>query len=277
MFVSAVHLSTFIGLRLRRASHGVAWLAVLILLTSNGVGCQQSAPDGRQSLLIHAASSLTDAFHEMKLEFERVHPMTDVLLAFSGSQVLRVQIEQGASADVLAMANQLHTEALVEAGLIGKPQVFAHNELALIVPSDNPSGIESFADLPRATRLVLGTDQVPVGLYTHQMLLKSDADQEDQFLDRVLDGVVSRESNTRLVRAKVELGEADAAIVYRTDALGSVRVRSIPIPAEMNVRAQYFISGLSASERQQSIRDWISFILSDAGQAILKRHGFVEG
>ncbi|MGE4619204.1 MAG: molybdate ABC transporter substrate-binding protein [Planctomycetota bacterium] len=272
MIASPGFSSTFIDRWFSRIKPGIALFVVMTL-----GGCQPSSSDGREFLQVHAASSLTNAFEQLAQAFENAHSGIDVSLVFSGSQILRLQIEQGASADVLAMANQLHTEALVKAGLISKPQVFAHNELALIVPNDNPSGIESYADLPRAKRLVLGTNQVPVGLYTHQMLSKHGAGQEDQFLDRVLDGVVSRESNTRLVRAKVELGEADAAIVYRTDALGSDRVRSIPIPAEMNVQAQYFISGLPASERQQSIRDWIAFILSDEGQAILKRHGFVEG
>ncbi len=277
MLLSTVHSSTSARCRFRSSLRCVSVVLALVLVAGHGVGCRQQVAGDRQLLIVHAASSLTEAFQELKREFERSHPLTEVSLVFSGSQVLRLQIEQGAAADILATANQQHTEILVEAGLVKNPLVFAHNELVLIVPHDNPAGIESFEDLPKAQRLVVGTDQVPVGQYTRQMLLKAADRLGMQFTRQVQSRVVSLESNARLVRAKVELGEADAALVYRTDAAISDRVRSIPIPAEINVQARYFIGELAASEGQQVVRDWIAFALSPAGQAILIRHGFVEG
>ena len=89
--------------------------------------------------------------------------------------------------------------------------------------------------------------------------------------------VVSEESNVRLVRAKVELGEADAAIVYRTDAVSSKRVRVIAIPAEVNVRAAYPMGVVANTRRPEQARQWISFVLSPQGKAILARHGFLVG
>lgn len=256
---------------------GVALVMAIALVFATVAGCRHHDPGGREILLVYAASSLTEAFQEMEREFEKSHPLADVSLVFSGSQVLRIQIEQGAPSDVLATANPQHTEILVASGLMENPLVFARNELVLIVPLDNPAGIETFEDLPKASRLVVGTNQVPVGNYTHLMLDNAGKKLGADFEQQVYSRVVSLENNVRLVRAKVELGVADAAIVYRTDALVSDKVRSISIPSDINVQAEYFIGELIRSSHRELADDWIDFTLSPLGQEILIRHGFVEG
>ncbi len=160
-----------------------------------------------ENLTVLAASSLTEALGTIEGDLERASPALSLSTTFAGSQVLRLQIEQGAPADVFLSADEAHVDALLRAGLVVEPVLFAHNELVVIVPPSNPAGIESLEDLPRARRLVIGDASVPVGRYTRAMLARAG------LADAVLPNVVSEESNVRLVRAKVELGEADAAVV----------------------------------------------------------------
>jgi len=239
---------------------------VLLALLCAGCG-DDGASDA--TLRVFAASSLTDAFGALEREYERAHPHVDVSPSFAGSQILRLQIEQGAPADVFASADRAHMDALAEGGHVADAEVFAHNALVVIVPPDNPARIERFEDLPRAERLVLGDPNVPVGRYAREMLSRTD------FGDAVLARVASEEPNVRLVRAKVELGEADAAIVYRTDATDRVRVIEIPEPP--NVRADYHVGVVTRSDRRALARDWIDFLQSEAGRRTLTAHGFSSG
>lgn len=234
------------------------------------------ADEGRRTVQVFAASSLADAFREMETAFETAHPGTDVELVFAGSQVLRLQIEHGARADVFASADRRHIESLERARLVTEYREFAGNELVVIVPLDNPAGIESFGDLARARSLVVGTENVPIGAYTRELLSRAGARKGRGFERGVLDRVVSEESNARLVRAKVELGVADAAIVYRTDAAPG-RVRVIPVPRWANVRAGYLMGAVAGSANPEGAEQWIGFVASPAGQGILSRQGFVAG
>ena len=226
-------------------------------------------------LNVYAASSLTDAFTEIERAFEAAHDGVDAALTFAGSQVLRLQIEQGAPADLFASANPDHARALRDARLLGGVRPFAVNELAVIVPLDNPAGIESYGGLTAAERLVIGTENVPVGRYTRAALRRSAAALGAEFEATVLSRVVSLENNVRLVRAKVELGEADAGIVYRTDAVASTRVRTIPIPADLNEHAEYVIGIVTNGDAAEPAERWIAFLLSPVGRTILGEHGFL--
>ncbi|ACY16803.1 molybdate ABC transporter substrate-binding protein [Haliangium ochraceum] len=256
----------------------------LLLLTGAlalglGSGCARDAePDATPTLQVFAASSLTEAFDALARGFERAHPGTRVALSFAGSQVLRLQIEQGARADVYASANGAHMDALRAAALLGASEVFAHNQLVVITPRDNPAGIERFADLARAERLVIGADTVPVGVYTRALFERAASDARPglgpDFAAAVRAHVVSAESNVRLVRAKVELGEADAAIVYRTDALASERVRVVPVPAELAAPAGYHIGVLANAAHADAARAWLAYLGSHEGRATLRAHGF---
>ncbi|MCA9550570.1 MAG: molybdate ABC transporter substrate-binding protein [Myxococcales bacterium] len=235
-------------------------------------------------LHVYAASSLTEAFTALRARFEAEHPRVEVRLTFAGSQVLRLQIEQGAGADVFASANPWHIEALAAAGRVEPGRAFAENGLAVIVPPDNPAGLQAFSDLPKARRLVIGTAQVPVGAYTRQAFLRGDAVYGPGFSDAVLARVVSEETNVRLVRAKVELGEADAAVAYRTDASepshpsppGSARFRTLLVPEAVDVRAEYRAAVVVGSPRRALAQAWVAFLVSPEAQAELTRLGFLE-
>ena len=237
--------------------------------------------DRATQLSILAASSLTEAFTAMKVGFEIANPDVDVVITFAGSQVLRLQIEQGAPADLFISANEAHADALADAGLAEPSRVLAHNRLTLIVPPDNAADVFSFEDLPRASRLVVGTDHVPLGIYTRAMLDRAEMWLGGDFADRVRARVVSKENNARLVRAKVELGEADAAIVYQTDAMASDRVRMIEIPDDVNIRTPYVTAVLTEAAggaAGPTVADFLAFTRSEEGRAILVQYGFdIEG
>lgn len=247
-------------------------LASSLLAGTGGAACTHSNEPERAELRVFAAASLQDAFAALARDFEQRRGDVQVQLSFAGSQVLRMQLERGAAADVFASANVEHMRALVRAGIVPQQKTFAYNALSVIVPRANPAGIAAFEDLPKAKRLVVGTGSVPVGRYTERMLGKAETQFGKGFVARVQRRVVSRESNVRLVRAKVALGEADAAIVYRTDAVASKRVKAVPVPQAVNVRARYTI-GRTADRRLA--RHFLDYVLSEPARSILAQHGFV--
>lgn len=253
-----------------------AWLpvwAVALWLAGCGRGCGDER--GRQELVVFAASSLTEAFGELAQTFERDQPEVDVVLDFAGSQALRVQIDQGAPADVFASANAQHMDALDRAGHVSERRAFADNELVVVVPENSPAGIRTFRDLTRARRIVVGALEVPVGSYTRSMLERAGERIGADFQAQVEQNIVSREANVRLVLAKVELGEADAAVVYRSDTAGSRRVHVIDIPPELAQRATYHIGMTTRARHPELARAWIEHVAGAAGQRVLGKHGFV--
>lgn len=255
---------------LERPSRRLAF--VMMLAIAHAGGCRRD--ESSQFLTVFAASSLTESFQDLERAFEADHPGVDVQLAFAGSQTLRVQIEQGARADVFASAAEEHVQALVQAGLIDGAEVFAHNALVVVVPKHGASEIDGLDDLPKAERIVLGTPEVPVGIYARQLIERADAEYGGGFADAVRARVVSEEANVRLVLSKVELGEADAAIVYRTDAVASGKVRAISVPGELDVPTEYAVGVVATTTTPDAARDWLELLESPKGRAALERRGF---
>lgn len=231
-----------------------------------------SAPEDESALTVFAAASLTDAFEVLADEFERSHPGVQVRLNFAGSQSLRTQLENGARADVFASANPKHMNALLQAGLVSDSTVFASNALVIAVPADNPAGVKTFLDLPRVERLVLAGEDVPAGAYAAEVLRRARSAHGKGFVDAVLRRIVSRENDVRATLQKVVLGEADAAIVYATDALAA-GLPAIEIPSELNVRASYPIATVAGSELGRRFTDWVSSV---DGQRRLAEFGFAS-
>lgn len=244
----------------------MAWGALLATL-----GCSKSTDE---SLVIFAASSLTDGFQDLATSFEETYPQLPVQLSFAGSQTLRLQIEQGAAADMIATANKDHLDVLKTNGHLSQSRVFAYNRLALIVPESNPSKLTGLRDLPLAQRIILGTEHVPIGQYTEELIQQADILWGDGYSDTVWSKVVSRESNARLVRAKVELGEADAAIVYQTDAMASSSLKMFPIPSSIDIQAQYHIGHTLQAEPMTGVHAWDEWLQSESARDILQHHGF---
>jgi molybdate transport system substrate-binding protein len=256
--------------RARVDLHGAAIVLGILAFA----GCTRGG-DSDPELMVFAASSLTDAFAECEAAFEETHPGFDVIISTAGSQSLRLQIEQGADADVFASANPAHVDSLVTDGLVVSSLAFVANALVIAVPDDNPAAISTVADLGQAERLVVGSAEVPIGRYTQEFLERADAAIGGGFASRVRESVVSEEGNVRLVIGKVEIGEADAAIVYRTDAASRSRVSIIEIPEAMSPRAEYRIGVVTESSQIEMAEAWVEFVTTGPGQTILTSHGFL--
>lgn len=250
---------------------GAALVAAAAVLAG---GCARDAETAPVELRVLAASSLTESFTALAAAFERAHPDVDVQLAFAGSQVLRLQIEQGVSADLFAAADPDHVAALVAAGLAEDPATFARNRLVIAVPAASTT-IARFADLPRAERLVVGDAAVPIGRYTRALLARASASHGADFAAAVRARVVSEETNVRLVRAKVALGEADAAVVYATDVSAEAGVRAVPVPEALSPPVAYRFASLTAAEQPAAARRFAAFGRGPAGRAVLEAHGFL--
>jgi molybdate transport system substrate-binding protein len=239
-------------------------------------GRAQPAAKDEKEVLVFAAASLREAFEGLAPGFEAAHPGVKVRLNLAGSQELRTQIEQGAKADVFASADLKHMAALEKAGLVDAPAVFARNEAVIVVPRGNPAAIRGLADLPKIRRLVVGAPEVPIGGYTVKILDAAARTLGADFRKKVEASIVSRELNVKQVLAKVALGEADAGIVYRSDAQAAKdKVEAITIPANLNVVAEYPIAALKAAPDAKLARAWVALVLSADGQKRLAAAGFV--
>jgi molybdate transport system substrate-binding protein len=209
--------------------------------------------------------------------FEASHPGVTVAFNFGGSQNLRTQIEQGAPADVFASANTKEMDTLLTGDFVdtGAPNIFLTNWLVVILPRANPAGIVSLEDLAKpGLKLVLAAEEVPAGRYAREVLENLNGIFGAEFKEKVLANVVSNEDNIRQAVTKVQLGEADASIVYVSDAIAVPELQRIEIPAEMNVIAEYPIAPLTESANTELANDFIDYVLSSEGQATLQKWGF---
>ena len=230
-----------------------------------------------KTLTVFAAASLTDAFTEIGAAFDAANPGVTTTFNFAGSQALRTQIEEGAPADVFASASSKEMETLITGSFVMKdvPQVFLINKLVVILPSNNPAGLEKLEDLANpGIKVVLAAEEVPVGKYARQALDLMDASFGTGFKDKVLANVVSNEDNVKQVVAKVQLGEADAGIVYVSDVAAAPELKSIQIPTDLNVIAKYPIAPLVKSENADLAAKFIEYVLSAVGQTVLAKWGF---
>lgn len=221
-------------------------------------GCSS---DGDGQVVVFAASSLVDVFDRLEVEFEATHPGVDVVVNAGGSSTLVAQLAEGAPADVLATADsETMSRAQAAVDTYGRPDVFAENSLVIAVETGNPLGISAVADLVDGPVVVIAAAEVPAGAYARDVLACEGVALE----------VASYEQSVRAAAAKVALGEADAAIVYRTDirdGLGAVEID----PA-CNVTAQYPIVTLSDEPEAEA---FVEFVVGAAGQAALRDAGFV--
>lgn len=229
----------------------------------------------KKEVVVFAAASLKETFEALAKKFEAEHAGTRVLLQLAGSQELRTQIENGAQADVFASADLKHMVALHEAKLVGEAVVFARNEPVVVIPAANPAGVETFEDLTKAKKLVVGVGEVPIGKYTNQLLEKAGKDLGEGFTKQVAANVASRELNVRQILAKVSLGEGDAGVVYRTDATtAGDKVKVIEVPARWNVIAEYPIAVTAHPPNGALAKAWIDLVMSAEGQKIMTAAGF---
>jgi molybdate transport system substrate-binding protein len=268
-------------------------LRVFFLLLTLGVflaACGGSSPSNSSSsssnttpsaspvtLNVFAAASLTKSFGAIKDQYTKAHPNVNITYNFNGSQLLAQQITSGAKADVFASADQANMQKV--ASLVNTPQVFVKNRITVIVPANNPANITSLKDLSRkGVKLDLAAPSVPIGKYALQVLDKLGQSPQygSAYESAVKANVVSQEENVTSVVQKVQLGEADAGIVYVTDASSAAgKVKLIDIPDNFNLIAQYPIATTKSSANATAAQDFVNYVLSADGQAVLAKFGFI--
>lgn len=272
------------GVNVREKSAAFVSLIITIVLSA----CIPAAPLNRMentkqnppiTITVMAAASLTEPFKEIGLQFEKMHPGVQVTFNFAGSQQLARQIEQGAVADVFASASRKYMDELADNGLLTgvEGQLFARNKLVVILPPANPGNIIQINDLAKpGIQVILAAKEVPAGDYALQFIAKASKDQNfgPEFEENMLKNVVSYEENVKSVLAKVILGEADAGIVYASDA-GANKVQILGIPDNLNIIADYPISPIKSSQHVELANRFVEYVLSLEGQAILEKSGFL--
>jgi molybdate transport system substrate-binding protein len=246
-----------------------------------GFGPQVVSAASTGSLTIFAAASLTDAYTVLGKVMEQRNLGLHVIFNFAGSQQLATQIEQGAKADVFASADQRWMDYVRERGLVaGTPREFVRNLLVVIVPQANPGRINQLQDLSRpGVKLVIEAEAVPAGRYSREVLAKLDRAPgfPANYSQQVLRNVVSEEDNVKAVVTKVQLAEADAGIVYRSDVTSAVagKVKVIDIPSRYNVVASYPIAVVTGAPNPDAGRQFIELVLSPIGQRVLRDQNFI--
>lgn len=240
-------------------------------------------PNDGATLTVFAAASLTDVFADLEADLEATHDGLDIIIQTGGSQSLVTQLQEGASADVLATANTSTMDTAVHSRLIaGSPVPFTANRLVIVAPADNPADITSLDDLAgEDIRLVLASEDVPAGNYARQALCSWSGSGMAQkgAREAVAANVVSEEEDVRNVLAKVQLGEADAGIIYASDAVASelagTPLTVVEFPDGVPVSASYPIAATAAGN-QDLANAFIGAVLSPEGQALLASYGFAE-
>jgi molybdate transport system substrate-binding protein len=237
-----------------------ALIAAGAFVLAAGCGGDEGGGSNVSDATVFAAASLTEVFQELA---------PDATFNFAGSDELAFQIEEGARADVYAAASPKYPDELFKAGLVEEPRVFATNALVLIVPADDPAGIESVADLGESgVKLVVGAEGVPVGDYTRTVL-------ENMGESEVLESVVSNEDDVKAVVAKVAQGEADAGFVYVTDVRPvEGRVQTIELPADAQAQVEYPIAVVSDAANPEAAQAFVGLVLSERGREALEAAGF---
>jgi molybdate transport system substrate-binding protein len=229
-------------------------------------------------LTIYAAASLKAALDEVKATYEATNPGTTLTISTDASSALETQIEQGAPVDVFLSADTRNPQALVDKGLTdGDPVDFAGNQLTIVVPSGNPAGITSAADLANpGVKVIAAGDAVPITGYAIQLVanLAMEAGYPTNFVSAYTANIVSKEDNATAVIAKIELGEGDAGIVYATDARASGKVMTIDLPGAVNVSATYAGVVVRGSKHAAAASSFLHWLAGPDGQAILGGFGF---
>ena len=238
---------------------------VVLLLALAGCGGDDSGGNAAssQSIVVSAAASLTDALTSCSKQFEGAN----VRLSFAGSDELAAQIRQGVKPDVYAAANTKLPDQLATEGLLDTPVTFATNELVIAVPKD--SGISSINDLAKpGTKLVIGSETVPVGSYTREVLGRLPSGEEQ----KIMANVRSNEPDVKGVVGKLTMGAADAGFVYRTDLTGDLK--AITLPKDLQPVVEYGAGVVKGAKNPDMAKQYLDGLTNGACADALRSAGF---
>jgi molybdate transport system substrate-binding protein len=236
------------------------------------------APGGPAELQVYAAASLKAVLDKVGAAYGAATPGITLTVSTDSSAGLETKIEQGAPADVFLSADIANPQKLADKGLAaGIVTKFAGNLLTIIVPTANPAGVRTPADLANGgVKVIACAVGVPIQKYTATLLdnLVKKAGYPADFATKYDANVVSREDNVGAIVTKVALGEGDAGIVYLTDAKTTPKVATVGIPTAANVPATYGAVVVKASANQAAATAFVSWLEGTDGQAILNSFGF---
>ena len=277
---AASPFSARLGRRVRHGPHATFLVVVCAAVTTCVLAaCSSStttSPSGSSSgsgkvsgtLVVFAATSLTDAFDKIGAQFEKAHPGLTVKFNYNGSSSLATAINQGAPADVFASAAPANMKTVTDAGdATGTPQVFTRNTGEIMVESGNPQHIKTVKDLANPkVKVVVCAPAVPCGAVAQAIFKNAGVTVKP----------VSEEQNVGGVVTKVTLGEADAGIVYVTDVKeNESKATGVPIPADQNDITEYPIVQVKGAPNATAGKAFISYVLGPAGQQVLASFGFL--
>ena len=246
----------------RRGPSSAAYGIVVLALAGCGsstVGNEPTAPS--RTVTVLAAASLTESFDRLRADFGDSHPGIGVEVSYGSSATLVQQVNQGAPAQVIALAGEAAAEPL-DRSLVKKSGIFATNVLEIAVPPDNPGKVNDINDLGRAgLKVVLCAETVPCGKAADATFKKA----------RVVPSVVSREVDVKAALAKVKLGEADAAVVYHSDVVAADgAVTGVPIRDPLNTSLRYPIITLADDA---ATAEFVEYVLSPEGLSTVQSFG----
>lgn len=240
-------------------------VALVVALAAALAGCDGGAADDDETLRVLAASSLTGSFDELAAAFESQHGGVDVVAVYDSSATLATQVSEGAPADVLATADLETMQRVVDAGDADGAVSFAANSAVLVTPHDAKALVSSLEDLRAGVRYVVCVESAPCGKVAQELLQLNDVQVDP----------VSYEDNVKAVLEKVKAGEADAGIVYVTDARAAAEdVSSHDIPGADQVVTEYAIAAVQQARNRTLAQEFIDFVLSSDGQDVLREAGF---
>jgi len=217
------------------------------------------------SILVSAAASLNSSFTQISKAFLEQHPKAKVTLNFGSSGQIATQIEQGAPADVAAFADTAPMLALEEAKLVLAPsKIFARNSLAIVTKTNNPKNIKSLADLATVGTVSLCVQTAPCGKFAQQSLTTAGVS--------ITESNITRGADAQATLRAVTEGDAEAGIVYATDARTGT---SVAIEQRYNLNNEYPIAVTRSSSQRQLAAAFVEYVLSAPGQSILSRAGFL--
>lgn len=235
------------------------------------LACVACRAPARQTVIVFAAASLGESFRALEHEYEAAHPEIDIVVNLAGSQLLAMQLLEGAPADVFASADAASLDRVLaeRPELANTRQPFASNRLVLVVPST--SELDSLDELDEhlgrpGLKIVLAGPEVPVGRYAREAL--DQLGLRDAFEAKL----VSNEDSVDGVLAKLALGECDLGIAYATDLRRSNELRGIPLPVD--VTARYELAVLADGPAPEHGQLFAAFVTGPQGQALLHEHGF---
>ncbi|MBW8481179.1 molybdate ABC transporter substrate-binding protein [Actinomadura parmotrematis] len=251
----------------RTLAIAVAASTLLASAACGDTGDDEKASGGSRTLNVFAAASLTETFGALGKSFESSHPGVKVRFNFGGSSALAAQINQGAPADVFAAASPATMKTVTDAkGAAGTPTTFVKNRLVIAVPPSDPGKVAKFADLAEpGLKVVLCATPVPCGAAAQKALAAAGLKVKP----------ASQEQDVKGVLTKVELGEADAGLVYRTDAKAAgAKVKGIEFPESAKAINAYPIATLARAPQPDLAKQFVDLVLSAPGRTVLTQAGF---